>query len=203
MTELKKTRGRPKSFDKNEAIDKAMHVFWQFGYEGASLADLIAAMGINKPSMYSTFGNKEDLFKLALERYTTQAVGYIQEVIKHPTAKAVVADFLTRSVKILTSIDNPNGCLVIQGALTTSDNALSVKQLLIEHRKHYEGLLAERFQQSINNDDLPATIDPAVLAKYITSLHQGLSVQASSGASESELLAVVDFIMQAYPFVAR
>src|ERR1700753_2875983 len=109
--------GRPREFDTETALDLALHVFWRKGYEGASMADLTAAMGITKPSLYAAFGNKEDLFRKALDRYVDGPGGYVQPALEQPPAQAVVEQLLYGSAKALTSPDHPPGCLAVQGAL--------------------------------------------------------------------------------------
>src|SRR3982751_4547831 len=111
-------RGRPRSFDADRALDQALKVFWSKGYEGTSLPDLTTAMGINRPSLYAAFGNKESLFRKAVERYAEGPAGYVGEALELPTARAVVESLLEGAVRLLSDRKHPSGCLMVQGALS-------------------------------------------------------------------------------------
>src|SRR6202051_2035496 len=118
--------GRPRSFDLDEAADRALHVFWQKGYEGTSLSDLTKAMGINRPSLYAAFGDKEALFRKALDRYLKGPSAYTQEALREPTARAVVERLLLGAADLNTARRNPGGCLMVQGALACGGGAGSI-----------------------------------------------------------------------------
>ena len=111
---LKRPRGRPSNFDHEEALEKALQVFWAHGYEGASIAELTEALGINKPSIYAAFGNKEELFHKALGKYLSGPLSYISEAMNQPTARETVETFLTKSAELLTNPNNPRGCMIVQ-----------------------------------------------------------------------------------------
>lgn len=194
-----KTRGRPPAFRHEEALDKALHVFWQRGYEGTSMAELTEALGMNKPSIYAAFGNKEELFRKALARYQQGAVAYIGAALQAPTARQVVETLLRKSAELLTDPANPRGCMVVQGALSCGETAGAVRQELIARRRGYESALAQRFEQAKAAHDLPADSDCQVLAKYIATVHQGMSIQATSGATREELDRVVDQVLKHWP----
>jgi AcrR family transcriptional regulator len=192
-------RGRPREFNHDEALDKAMHVFWERGYEGASLAELIDALGINKPSLYAAFGNKEELFRKALARYSQREVAYVGESMRAPTARQAAEAFLTKSAEFLADDGHPKGCMIVQGALSCSEDATKIHQTLICHRNEYEDLLRKRFVQAQNEGDLSKDANAAELAKYIATVHQGMSVQATSGASKEELMSVVNQALRTWP----
>ncbi len=194
-----KPRGRPLAFNQEEALDKALKVFWARGYEGASMSELTETLGINKPSIYAAFGNKEELFRKALARYTSGPAAFVKEAMKEPTARQVATKFLTNAAEFLTNQDNPRGCLVVQGALTCGAGAAVIQQELIAHRKSYEDALAQRFELAKTQDDLPVHVCAAVLAKYLTTIHQGMSVQAISGATKDELLAIAEIALKNWP----
>src|SRR5439155_5347763 len=120
--------GRPRAFDPDQALDRALKVFWDRGYESASLADLTRAMGINRPSLYAAFGNKEALFRKVLERYVQGPAAYVREALDEPTARAVVERLWYGTVDLLTDPGHPPGCLIVQGALTCGDMADSVRR---------------------------------------------------------------------------
>jgi len=198
-TETKKARGRPRVFDPDEALDKALQIFWNRGYEGTSLAELTETLGVNKPSLYAAFGNKEELFMKALSRYTTGPVAFVRDVVNEPTARAVAQRFLYEAAEFLTQPSHPKGCMVVQGALSGGESAEMVKKVLIQYRAAYEKLLTKRFEQAKSDGDLPSDASPQALAKYLATLHQGMSVQATSGASKEELLAIADLALDAWP----
>jgi len=193
--------GRPREFDAEKALDKAMRVFWKKGYEGTSLPDLTRAMGINRPSLYAAFGNKEQLFRKAMDRYNARngpASGMI-DALNRPTARAVAEGLLRSAVDALCCPHNPRGCFLIQGALACGDSAAGVRRELNSRRKQNETTIRKRFARAVEEGDLQKQTDPAALAKFIATITAGLSVQASGGATRRELLAVVETAMRAWP----
>src|SRR6188768_3917472 len=112
--------GRPRAFDEETVLDRAIQVFWQHGYEGASLSALTSAMGINRPSLYATFGSKEQLFQRAFARYHESHVAGVRAALQQPTAYAAIEAFLRNSADGLTADDHPAGCLSVQGGLACS-----------------------------------------------------------------------------------
>jgi len=194
-------RGRPVAFDQEQALEKALHVFWSHGYEGTSMSELVEALGINKPSIYAAFGNKEALFQKALEKYISGPAGFITEAINEPTAKLVAEKFLKGAVEFFCDKSHPSGCMVVQGALSCGQGAEFIQGVLISYRKKLEENIKKRFDLAIDQGDLLPSTDSSSLAKYLTTLHQGLSVQATSGASKTELLAVVQYALNHWPAV--
>src|SRR5437867_8751360 len=126
--------GRPRAFDTDRALDRALRVFWQKGYEGTSLSDLTRAMDINRPSLYAAFGNKAALFRKVLDRYAEGPASYVREALNEPTARAVVERLLGGAVDLLTDRRNPRGCLMVQGALACGEAAESVRRELVSRR---------------------------------------------------------------------
>jgi AcrR family transcriptional regulator len=179
--------GRPRTFDIEEALDRALHVFWRKGYEGTSLPDLTEAMGINRPSLYAAFGSKEGLFRKALDRYGERSGALLSEALKEPTARAAAERLLCTMADALTDPKNPRGCLAVQGALSCSEAAESIRQELNARRAAVETALRERFDRAKVEGDLAAEADPADLARFVATVIQGMSVQASGGASRDEL----------------
>lgn len=198
-TKIARQRGRPPAFDHEQALAQAMHVFWTHGYEGASMALLTGAMGINKPSLYGAFGGKEELFRKAVQRYLQGPAAYVGEALTEPTAYRAVQKLLEQSAEVLVRPDRPRGCMVLQGVLNCGEGAETMQQELIAYRQAYETGLRQRFEQAQRDGDLPASENPATLAKYVATVHQGMSVQASSGASREELLAIVARVLQGWP----
>src|ERR1700683_1116990 len=129
-----KRMGRPRSFDIDGALDRSLQVFWRKGYEGASLTDLTKAVGVNRPSLYAAFGDKEALFRKALDRYLNGPAAYTQEALKEPTARAVIERLLRGAADLNTAPRNPGGCLMVQGALACGEAADPIRQELTRCR---------------------------------------------------------------------
>jgi AcrR family transcriptional regulator len=191
--------GRPRAFDADRALDRALTIFWRNGYEGASLPALTKAMGINRPSLYAAFGNKEALFRKALERYEGGPAGYAPKALKQPTARKVVEALLKGIVALLTRPQNPGGCLMVQGALACGENAKPVRHELATRRAAGVAAIRRRFQRAIDEGDLPANADAQGLARFVATVMHGLAVQAASGATRKELLRVKDMFLRTWP----
>lgn len=197
-TRRKTSIGRPRGFDADEALEKAMRVFWEQGYEGASLTDLTDAMGITRTSMYAAFGNKEDLFRKALERYTEGPASYGARALLEPTARQVATAFLNGSVRATTRPDCPTGCLGVQGSLAAGDPGSSARDALIAWRNEHTSHLRDRFRQAVDEGDLPLGSDPELLARYLMAVANGIAVQAASGASREQLHQVADMALRSW-----
>lgn len=191
--------GRPRTFDADKALEKAMKVFWRRGYEGATLPELTKAMGINRPSMYAAFGNKEQLFRKVMEKYASGPGAQMCAALHLPTARAVAEAMLRASTELLGNSRNPKGCLAIQGALACGDSADGVRKDLANRRRTQEAALRERFERAQAEGDLSPKADAADLARYICTVMQGMSVQATGGADREELEAVARMAMYAWP----
>jgi AcrR family transcriptional regulator len=198
-TEQRRPSGRPRGFDADEALERALLVFWERGYEGASLANLTDAMGISATSMYATFGNKEELFRKALERYTEGPSAYLARALEEPTALGVVTAILAGTVRTTTRPANPHGCLGVQGALATSDSGREVRDLLVAWRNNGYTSVRERFERAVDEGDLPPEASPALLARYVTALTSGIAVHAASGVGRDELQEMADAALRAWP----
>lgn len=194
-----KQRGRPPAFDHEEALEKAMHVFWARGYEGASMSDLTEALGVNKPSIYGAFGSKEELFRKAVQRYLQGPAAFVRESVQAPTAYEVAEKLLMTAARFLAGKDHPPGCMMTLGALACGQSGEIIKEELANSRKMFESLLAARFARAQAENDLPAETNPADLARLLTTVHQGMSVQASGGASEADLLGVARLVLESWP----
>jgi AcrR family transcriptional regulator len=191
--------GRPRAFDADKALDRALAIFWRDGYEGASLPALTKAMGINRPSLYAAFGNKEALFRKAVERYERGPARYTYKALKKPTAREVVEALLDGIVALLTKPRNPGGCLMVQGALACGENGSRVREDLALRRAAGVAAMRRRFQRAIDEGDLPATADASGLARFVATVMHGLAVQTASGASRKELLRVTEMFLRMWP----
>jgi AcrR family transcriptional regulator len=190
--------GRPRAFDPDTALEGALRVFWMKGYEGTALSDLTAAMGINRPSIYATFGNKEALFRKALDRYSERMTNYTAEALKAPTARAVVERLLVGTADLLSCPGNPKGCLMVQGALACGEEADPIRKELISRRTTGEAGLRERFERAKLEGDLPTGADAGDLARYVMAVMHGMSVQSAGGASRADLQGVIDLSLRAW-----
>jgi AcrR family transcriptional regulator len=193
------TRGRPRSFDADAALDQAVDLFRRQGYEATSIAQLTEAMGITPPSLYAAYGNKRDLFDKVIERYGEQRRAYIEEVVAQKTARAAARKYLEGEIKWNTEPDGPNGCLTVLGALTTSPDDHDVAAALARARGIFQAAIERRFAEAVKDGDLPRRTDVAALARYLSAVHHGISVQAAAGASRKELMKIVKPALQAVP----
>jgi AcrR family transcriptional regulator len=191
--------GRPRTFCLDEALDVALKVFWRKGYEGTSIDDLTEAMGINRPSLYCAFGNKEQLFRKALDRYLGGAGALYAEAVGQPTARAVAERFLAGTADHLTDPEHPPGCLAVQGALSCGEAADPIRRELNARRAAAEATLRDRFERAKAEGDLSPDEDPADLARYLATVAQGMAVQAAGGASRDELRRVAETALRAWP----
>jgi AcrR family transcriptional regulator len=191
--------GRPRGFDTDQALERALKVFWRKGYEGSTLPDLTHAMGINRPSLYAAFGNKEALFRKVMDRYAEGPAAYVRQALAEPTARRVAERLLLGAVDLVTNPRNPGGCLAVHGALACGDEAQSIRRELISRRSKREATLRQRLRKAKSEGDLPADANVADLARYIMTIIQGMAVQAASGATRNQLRRVAKTVLRAWP----
>lgn len=191
--------GRPRNFCKNEALDKALGVFWRQGFEGASISDLTDAMGINPPSLYAAFGNKEQLFRQALDRYSEVSAARRAEALGAASAREAIETYLRGVVLHLTDRSSPAGCLYVQGIAGAGEHAACIREMLNAKRLESERDICARLEQGKEDGELSDDADPAVLARYVATVTQGLSVQAAGGASRKDLERVADLALRVWP----
>ena len=191
--------GRPRAFDMDQALDRALDVFWRKGYEGASICDLTAAMDINPPSLYAAFGNKEGLFRKAVDRYTARHAGFLQEALALTKAKDCIKALLRRTANSLTDESTPPGCLLVQGIAGAGEHAKCISDELCARRAANEKAIRERLKRAKTEGDLPKDADPSALARFIATVTQGMAVQAAAGASRAELRRVAETALRAFP----
>jgi AcrR family transcriptional regulator len=191
--------GRHREFDVEKALDAALCVFWRKGYEGASYADLTEATGVERPALYSAFGNKEALFRQALDRYYERYLDFIPKALQLPTAREVAAHILYSSIDLNTRYPNHTGCLGINGSLAGSDASEPVRKALIDARADGEAQLRERFERAKADGDLPKTAKSDALAAFVMAVSHGMAVQAKAGFSRDILEAVAEQALSTWP----
>ena len=194
----RKPRGRPRSFDRDEALERAMEVFWRRGFEGASLNDLTGAMGINPPSLYAAFGDKEHLFLEAVERYLKKRDDECPYE-DAPTAQEAIEKLLTYVATEFTRPCNPRGCLMVMAATTSSASSARLQSALAQHRAASRTCLKARIDRGLAEGELPRGTDTGALADFYHSIVAGMSLQARDGASRKSLMAIAKTAMHAWP----
>jgi AcrR family transcriptional regulator len=195
-----KPRGRPLSFDRDAALEQAMHVFWERGYEAASITDLTSAMGITTPSLYTAFGDKEKLFLEAIERYALgPGSAGPRALAEEPTARAAIERWLQESADELTRPCHPKGCMVVMATTNCSVAAEHVQTALTKRRAAAIANIRTRIQDGIDKGELPADTDAKALSNFYSTIYQGMSMQAKDGASRASLMATVEAAMRAWP----
>lgn len=190
---------RPRAFDEARALDAAMDVFWRDGYQGASLASLTKAMGINRPSLYAAFGDKRSLFGKVLDRYESGPAARVREALAEPSAKETVRLVLRRSIELTTSRHHPRGCLMVQAALAGEPEDEEIRRELVRRRGASENAIRHRLVRARAEGQLPADADCADLARYFATVVRGIAVQAASGARQRDLERVAEISMKAWP----
>lgn len=188
--------GRPRGFDEEAVLDRAVEVFWRQGYEGTSMSDLTDAMGINRPSLYAAFGSKEQLFQRAFDHYRKTKVAYIAGTFEQPTAYAVIESLLRSGADALTATGHPRGCLSVQGGLACSPQNAGVSEVLAAGRAATESALEQRLARAVQDGDLPAEVDTRALARFVMVLSEGFAVHAAAGAERDDLHASIDIALR-------
>jgi AcrR family transcriptional regulator len=194
----KRSVGRPREFDAQLALDAAMEVFWRQGYEGTSLTELTTAMRLSRPSLYAAFGNKEELFHKVLDRYG-EHMAFMATALEEPVARDAIEALLRGFVASATDPRTPTGCLTVQGALASGPDADEIRAVLAARRLAGEANLRARLQRAHRSGDLAADANPPDFARYVSTLIQGIAVQAAGGASRAQLNRVVDIALRAWP----
>jgi AcrR family transcriptional regulator len=179
--------GRPISFDRDAALEAAMLLFWQRGYEGTSIADLTHAMGINPSSIYAAFGDKHALFQLAVKRYMQLRAQYAVKALEEPTLERFVRALFDNTVAFLTTPGHPPTCMTLAGAVGCSQDATPAKDLMTEIRKQNQVALKERLLKARKSGELPKEINVDDYTRYLSTIIAGLSIQAANGSTKAEL----------------
>lgn len=192
--------GRPREFDRNKALATAMRVFWKRGYEGTSLEDLTDAIGINRPSLYAAFGNKENLFAEAVAHYDEYEGAIINRLMEEaPTARDAVEASLRYNARVYVEEGRPRGCMIVLSMLVGTPEDRTIRGMLAQRRRAGEEDLRKRIERGKRDGDLPKQADAAQLASFYTTVLQGMSIQALDGASRAALDDIVDTAMTSWP----
>lgn len=191
-----KKLGRPREFNTDEALDKAMVLFWDKGYDATSLAELAATMGITKPSLYAAFTDKQTLFEAALARYADGPYSFAVRAHSLPTAREVVKALLDGTVNVSTCATGPRGCLYTQATMAHDSD---IRDAAAANTTKGERMLEVRFHKAQQEGELPEDVNCAALARYVTTIALGITVRGVMGSSRGELKSVVEEAMQAWP----
>lgn len=192
-------KGRPREFCVDQALAAALTVFWRHGFEGASMAELTAAMGITKPSLYAAFGNKEQLFHKALDLYEREKLAYMTVALEAPTAREVAERLLRGALEMQTSNCDPKGCLGVISMTACGAEAEGIKSEVIARRASSQVAMIRRFEQAKAVGELPDGMSAEALSRYLLAILQGLALQGGSGATHEELDQLVETSMAVWP----
>jgi AcrR family transcriptional regulator len=191
--------GRPREFDLDQALERALDLFWRKGYEGTSMSDLVETLGITRASLYAAFGSKEGLFRQVMDRYEAKAGAYRIAADKADNVLETVRLLLNGPVAMHGDTCNPRGCLGVQGALACGAEVEAVRDDLASRRQQGEAAIRRRLERAASEGDLAEDSDPADLARYLSALIYGMAVLASGGASRRELQGVADVALKHWP----
>jgi AcrR family transcriptional regulator len=192
--------GRPRSFDRDRALDTAVSVFWEHGYEATSISLLTGALGIGAPSLYAAFGDKETLFTEALELYLRTYAAFTQHALaEEPRARDAVERLLRDAAAAYTRPDRPHGCLLISATTNCSPQSADVAARLRALRATSARAIEDKIAAAVRAGELPARTDPRALASFYGATLQGMSAQARDGATQSDLEQIADTALRAWP----
>ena len=196
----RKKIGRPLSFDREVALERAMLVFWRYGYEAASLSELTSAMGISPPSLYAAFGDKEKLFLEVIERYQSENCDALQCLFNQaPSARDAIERLLQSAAVDFTCPSHPPGCLMNTAMTNCSASAEHVQHEMIERRDQVENMIRIRVEKGINDGELASDTDTNSLANFYCAVLQGMSTQSRDHGDRDKLLAIAATAMRAWP----
>jgi AcrR family transcriptional regulator len=193
-------RGRPRAFDRDDALDRAMHLFWRRGYEATSVSDLTESMGITPPSLYAAFGDKKRLFLEAVDRYQAGPGSFAQAALcDEPTAERAMRRLLLDTIESFFEPNNPKGCMVVLAATNCTTESSDILDELASRRRAAERLVRDRIAAGRNAGEFAADTDVDTLAGAIITTLYGLSIKARDGASRASLRKVVEQVMSMWP----
>ncbi len=195
-----RSRGRPRAFDREVALDRALGLFWTRGFEGTSISDLTDALDINPPSLYAAFGSKEELFREALGLYVrAYGIPIERAIAEEKTALDVIVRILLEAARLFPAGATPGGCLVSSGSLNCAPDHRSIADFVAADREWIVTALEQRITAGKAKGEIPRDADPAALARYVSTVISGMSVQARDGADEATLLAIAEVALAAWP----
>ncbi|ELY2008210.1 TetR family copper-responsive transcriptional repressor ComR [Salmonella enterica] len=197
----KKSRGRPKVFDREAALDKAMTLFWQHGYEATSLADLVEATGAKAPTLYAEFTNKEGLFRAVLDRYITRFASKheAQLFCEEKSVESALEDYFTEIAACFTSTATPAGCFMINTSATLAASSRDIARTVKSRHAMQEQTLIQFLRQRQERGEIPAHCNPQALAEYINCILQGMSISAREGATFEQLMQITRTTLRIWP----
>lgn len=201
----KKGRGRPKVFDRDEMMDKAMMLFWQHGYEATSLADLTEATGAKAPTLYAEFTNKEGLFMAVLDRYMARFIARHRATLfcDEKSITQALRDYLTAVASCFTRSDTPAGCFLINTSATVSSSAAPIADTIREKHALQEQTLLTFLQQRQLRGEIPANSELPVIAHFLLCIVQGMAVSAREGATREKLMKIIDTTLRLWPELVK
>jgi len=203
--EPRRGRGRPVAFDRAKALNEAIRLFWERGYEGTSFDELIAAMGISASSFYNSFGSKEALYCEATQTYLECAGQWFFAILNDPSidTKTAFAHLFEAAAEEFTRGDHPPGCMISLAGTHCSPGMKNIRDMMAEHRAFSESAMANRIRKGLADGDVVQDVDCDMLAAYYSAVARGLAVQARDGASRQKLSEIGRLAMRAWPEIGR
>jgi AcrR family transcriptional regulator len=201
----RKGRGRPKTFDREAALDIALELFWRHGYEATSLSDLVEATGAKAPTLYAEFTNKEGMFRAAVDRYIEKFAEQRQAALACPEScvEKGVEGYFRSTAACFTDGKKPAGCFFICTSTALSADSTEVADMLRARHNSQENHLNEFLLARQAAGELDAKTDITALSAYLGCVLQGMSVRAREGASRAELDSIIDTLMLQWPILSR
>jgi AcrR family transcriptional regulator len=196
-----RTRGRPRAFDRETALRRAMERFWAKGFDTCSMSDLVDAMGINSPSLYAAFGSKEALYREAIQLYANEEGGHaLRQLQAHDTVREGLRAMYRASVELFTSGPKPRGCMIFLGTASVGPEHAGLRAELQKRRRKAASMVAARLARAVESGELSAQTNPQALAALCVTVFAGLSIQAQDGVRKSALFAAIDQFIATLPF---
>ena len=192
-------RGRPREFDVDTALAAALRMFWSKGYEGTSLSDLTETMGITRPSLYAAFGNKEALFRQALDLYEREKQAFFRPALEQPTGKAVAQRMMQGALDTYADDCGPRGCLGVITSTACGQEAECIRQEVLERGRKVRELVVNRMAKAVADGDFHGDTDPETITNYLFAVLQGMAVQAGAGTTREEVQRVIDTTLAVWP----
>jgi AcrR family transcriptional regulator len=186
-------RGRPRQFDKSEAIRQALNLFWERGYEGVTTAELTRAMGLHSPSLYLAFGDKAGVFRAAIELYALEWDRLAEKIAAAPSFSTVLEVLTSNAIRRFPKGVHPGGCLFLTAQLALRPERRTLEAIVVGYRARFLDLLIRRANDAAENGELRSDVDPQSLARFIMAVVQGMAMQASDGAISSDLESIAQW----------